>query len=564
LKQSTSKLLFSSFIALFLSACDQTVEQELAQVEVESNSHPEAHQYGNELGSIEFPVSCNELATPMMERGVALLHHMTYTGAGAEFSRAIEADPACALAYWGVAMSYVHPLWNDAPSEERLTKGLELLNKAADLSKTDREAGFISAALAYFDGATDRRESESLVLSRDAWEKVYRDNPDDIEAASFFALSLMGAADKSDKAQTDNARAGMIVENVLEQVPDHPAGHHYTIHAYDSPDFADQALLIARKYSDVAPEVPHALHMPTHIFTRLGYWNDSIAMNIRSARAAETSTGGEYTSSQMLHAQDYLVYAHLQKANEEAAREVMEYASQLQGPWDQNARGAAAYSFAAMPARFALERRDWAAAAELEARQPESFPWSDGFAAFEAIAWFGRGLGAAIDGQPEVASAAIVELTRLKDILSKNGDDYWATQLDIQLNSVTAWNAYTQGYTETALASMKHAAELENSTFKHPITPGEILPANELYGDMLLETGQAEAALVAYRYSMDRSPGRFNSLYGAAIAADSLGDTEAAANYFASIVKMTAGSDVDWPRLKSAREYLSGEGEPST
>jgi tetratricopeptide (TPR) repeat protein len=259
----------------------------------------------------------------------------------------------------------------------------------------------------------------------------------------------------------------------------------------------------------------------------------------------------------MLHAQDYLVYAHLQKANEAAAREVMDFVSQLGGPWDQNALGASAYTFASIPARFALERRDFATAATLEARQPASFPWSDGFAAFEAIAWFGRGLGAAINGQEDVALGAVEELNRLKDILTLNGDAYWATQLDIQINSVTAWNTYRQGDTENGLAHMQRASELENGTFKHPITPGELLPANELYGDMLLELGDAENALAAYQRSMDRSPGRFNSLYGAGMAADKMGDRESAINYFASLIEMTKGSEADWPRLQSAREYVT-------
>ena len=549
-------------IGTLLAACDISINTGSVESKAEQDSSeaakPLAHQYGNELGTIEFPVSCNEQASPIMERSLALLHHMTYTGAEAEFSKAAKADPQCALAYWGVAMTYVHPLWNDPPSEERLVKGLQLLNKAADIAgKTEREAGYIAAGLAYYDGASGRREPESLALFRDAWEKVYRGYPDDIEAAAFYSLALMGAADKADKTLADYAQAGLLVEEVLTKVPDHPAGHHYVIHAYDSPAFASQALTVARNYSEVAPEVPHALHMPTHIFTRLGFWDDSIAMNDRSAVAAHDSTGGEFTSSQMLHAQDYLVYAHLQKANEAVAKEVLTGASQLQGPWDKNALGAAAYALAAMPARFALERRDWAAAARLEARQPESFPWSENYAAFEAISWFSRGLGAARDGQSQVALDAVTELEHLRDVLLQSNQAYWATQLDIQLKSIQAWLAFNQGSSENGLQLMREAADLENNTFKHPITPGEILPANELLGDMLLDAGNPEEALIAYRHSMDRSPSRFNSMYGAAMAADALGDSETAAAYFNDIVAMTEGAEVDWPRLNTAREYVA-------
>jgi hypothetical protein len=546
------KLLTLAIAGALLAACNEAHVGD-AIVDV-----PAVDPYGNELGSIQFPVSCNEQAIPMMERSLALLHHMTYTGAEAEFSRAIKADPQCALAYWGVAMSYIHPLWNDPPSEERLVKGLELLRQAESIeNKTEREAGYIDSALAYYDGALGRREAESLVLFRDAWEVVYRQNPADIEAAAFYSLSLKAAADKTDQTQKDSAMSGAIAEQILSLVPDHPAGHHYIIHAYDSPSFAEQALAVARNYSEVAPEVPHALHMPTHIFTRLGYWDDSIAMNVRSAVAAEGSSGGEFVSSQMLHAQDYLVYAHLQKGNESLAQEVLTSAAQLQGPWDNNARGAAAYALAAMPARYALERRDWAAAAQNAARSPETFPWSDGFVAFEAISWFGRGLGAAMNNEVDTAQESIAELQRIKDLLDRKDDAYWSGQVAIQLKSIEAWIAYNTGETGRGLELMGEAASLENQTFKHPITPGEILPANELYGDMLLSAGNPEAALLAYRSSLERSPNRFNSLYGAAMAADAMGDTEAAASYFGQLVEMTKGSVVDWPRLKTARDYLA-------
>ena len=548
----TKTLLSLVGAVLLLVACKQEPGSK-AVVE-----QPVIDPYGNELGSIQFPVSCNDRATPIMERSLALLHHMTYTGAEAEFSRAIKADPQCALAYWGVAMSYVHPLWNDPPSDKRLVKGLELLRKAKSIdNKTGRETGYINSALAYYDGALDRREAESLVLFRDAWEKVYRQNPDDIEAAAFYSLALKAAADKSDQTQKDSAMSGAIAEQILTLVPDHPAAHHYIIHAYDSPSFAGQALAVARNYSEVAPEVPHALHMPTHIFTRLGYWDDSIAMNVRSAVAAESSTDGEFVSSQMLHAQDYLVYAHLQKGNESGAREVLASAAQLKGPWDKNARGAAAYALAAMPARYALERRDWNAAAQNEARSPSGFPWVDGFVAFEAISWFGRGLGAALSDEPDTAQESIAELQRIKRILDQKSDVYWSGQVTIQLKSIEAWLAYNSGETSQGLELMREVAELEDQTFKHPITPGEILPANELYGDMLLDAGNPRAALVAYQSSMERSPNRFNSLYGAAMAADALGDTETATGYFGQLVEMTKGTTADWPRIKTAREYLA-------
>jgi hypothetical protein len=550
---------------LFATACDQparhTESAQVADPESTTASTPaqdEDDAYGRQLGTVEFPVSCNEAATLRMQRSLALLHHMTYTGAELEFSNAAKADPECALAYWGMAMSWVHPLWNDPPSPDRLSRGLELLRKAEAMDgKTQREAGYIAAALAYYDGADSRPEPESLVLFRDAWEDVYREYPDDVEAASFFALGLMAAADKSDVTFSAQARAGLVVEDVLTKVPDHPAGHHYVIHAYDSPDFAEQALQVARQYSDVAPEVPHALHMPTHIFTRLGYWDDSIAMNERSSVAAEASTGGAYASSQMLHADDYLVYANLQRAREAEALAVTEKDLALEGPWDKNARGAAAYALAAMPARLALERRDWAAAAANQARVPTTFPWSEAYAQFEAIAWFGRGLGAARAGEETVAAEAVLELRNIEAALEDRRQGYWARQVEIQALSIEAWMAYMAGDQTDGLSIMQAAAELENSTDKHPITPGEILPANELYGDMLLETGEAEAAIAAYRASLARSPNRFNSLFGVAASALALDDEETAAAYFGHLVELTEGSEADWPRLQVAREFMA-------
>jgi tetratricopeptide (TPR) repeat protein len=438
-----------------------------------------------------------------------------------------------------------------------LARQLRRIPTAPWLTGAFREAAYIATTLAYYDGAADRPEQESLKIFREGWKSVYEAWPDDIEAAAFYALAHMATASPSDKTMAKQTEAGSIAQQVLAQIPDHPAGHHYTIHAYDSPRFADQALAVARNYSEVAPEVPHALHMPTHIFTRLGLWDESIDMNTRSAVAAEKSTGGEYVSSQMLHAEDYLVYAHLQKGREQEARTIMDKAMQLEAPFDKNAIGAAAYALAAMPARIALESRNWEEGAKLAAKIPASFPWGDAFAEFEAISWFGRGVGAARSGQGEVASQAIEALDQLKAVLDAEGDGYWATQVEVQAQTVRAWLAYSQGDEEGGLAMMQQAAALENSTDKHPITPGELLPANELYGDMLLESGQAESALAAYRSSLERSPNRFNSLFGAAAAAEELEDLDTAVAYLNQLLEMTQDSEADWDRLATARRFMA-------
>ncbi len=514
-----------------------------------------------QLGTVEFPVSCNDAAQPFMQRGLALLHHMTYTMAEADFSSAAAADPDCALAYWGVAMTYIHPLWHDPPTSERVERGLEMLRTAeTTTNKTGREAGYIAAALAYYEGAADRPEAESLKHFRDGWESVYREHPGDVEAASFFALAHLATADPKDQLMVKNSEAGSIVEAVLAKVPDHPAAHHYIIHAYDTPRFAGRALDVAYGYSEVAPEFHHALHMPTHIFTRLGLWPDSVDLNARSTVSAKRHADGKFTSSQALHAQDYMAYAHLQQAEEQKARAVMTEFAGLQGPWDKNARGAAAYALAAVPARMALERRNWAEAAQLVPRSPETFPWSTAYSEFEAISWFARGIGAARSGQLEVARDAAEQLDALREDLVARGDAYWAEQVKGQETAVLAWIAHAEQDNEGAVNLMREASGLELSTRKHAITPGEVLPLTELLGDLLLELEQPDAALTAYQTSMARSPNRFNSLYGAAVAADLAGDTGTADRYFGQLVEMTQGATVDWPRLTEARTWVRERG----
>jgi tetratricopeptide (TPR) repeat protein len=558
------KILMAVFTLLYLTACgDQTTEpsKPLASAgtaaEAPAPAAVEAHAGTEQLGTVEFPVSCNDAAQPFMQRGLALLHHMTYTMAEADFSSAIAADADCALAYWGVAMTYIHPLWHDSPSAERLERGLELLRTAeAIANKTGREAGYIAAAIAYYDGAPGRPEAESLQHFRDGWERVYREHPEDIEAASFFALAHLATADPKDQLMVRNAEAGSIAEAVLAREPNHPAGHHYIIHAYDTPRFANRALDVARNYSEVAPNFHHALHMPTHIFTRLGLWPDSIDLNTRSTIAAKHHVGGQYSSSQALHAQDYMVYAYLQQADEQRARDVMTELAGLQAPWDKNARGAAAYALAAVPARIAMERRQWSEAAQLQPRLPASFPWSAEFSEFEAVTWFSRGIGAARSGQLDVARDAVDQLDALQQVLDQEGDAYWAEQVRGQSIAVRAWVVSAEGEPDRALSLMREASDLELSTQKHAITPGEVLPLTELLGDMLFEMNQPQAALAAYQASMDRSPNRFNSLYGAAVSAELSGDTELAGQYFGQLVKITRGSTVDWPRLTEARAWV--------
>jgi tetratricopeptide (TPR) repeat protein len=352
-------------------------------------------------------------------------------------------------------------------------------------------------------------------------------------------------------------KAGAIAEKVLAQVPDHPGAHHYVIHAYDYPPLAPKALIVARSYGQIAPDIPHALHMPTHIFTRVGLWQESIIMNKRSAAAALKHPAGSEVSLHYPHALDYLVYAYLQQADDHKARLVME---EILIPDDSfQTHIAASYSFTAIPARFALERQQWSEAAVLEPRLPNNYP-IENFPAMEAIIYFARALGAARSGNVKMANQALEKLTALHKKAEKTSA-YWAKQIEIQRLSVTAWIVYQEGRKNEALNIMQKAAELESSTGKHPVTPGEILPARELLADMLLDMGRYREAQTEYETALKRSPNRFNSLYGAGLAAELGNNKSRAVLYYKEIVKITETVKTDREQLKHAKLYLSQTGD---
>jgi tetratricopeptide (TPR) repeat protein len=512
--------------------------------------------YGNKIGTVHFPVSCKEPVQRLMERGVALLHHMTYTGARRVFEAAREADPDCGLAYWGIAMTYAHPLWPDIPTEEELKLGQNLLKLAKTRGqKTKREDAYIAALEAYYRKVPELDERARLRNFEKAWERVYREFPDDLEAASFYALAHMATATPKDKFYRKQKEAGAIAEKVLAQIPDHPGAHHYIIHAYDLPGLADRALAVARNYGKVAPEVPHALHMPSHIFTRLGLWQESIDWNRRSAAAAWKNRVDGAISLHYPHALDYLIYAYLQQAQDEKAEEIMERTLSLTDPfYDLNA-ASSAYALAAIPARYSLERQQWEATAKLKPRKPASFHWGDRFAAYEAITHFAHALGAARSGNTIAAQSALRELGTLHDVVAQTSA-YWANQIKIQQISAQAWLALEQGKQVMALSLMQRAAGLEASTVKHPTTPGEVLPARELLGDMLLKLERPEEALPEYAAALERSPNRFNSLYGAGRSAELAGNKKKAVAYYLKLLEVAAQADTELPRLQHARRVL--------
>ncbi len=512
--------------------------------------------YGDNIGTVNFPVSCSESSQRLMERGVALLHHMTYAGARKVFELTRQTDPNCALAYWGVAMTYVHPLWLDPPNEEELKLGLDLIELAKKRGhKTEREHAYIAALEAYYKSAQKRDQRARIASFEQAWEMVYHEFPEDLEAASFYALTHMATATPKDKSYRKQKEAGAIMEKILVQIPDHPGAHHYIIHAYDYPGLADRALKVARSYGKVAPEVPHALHMPSHIFTRQGLWKESIDWNVRSAAASWKNKVDGAITMHYLHALDYLAYAYLQQLQEEKAKEIVETVLSLSGPfYDLNVE-ATAYALAAIPARYTLERQKWEDAAKLKPSTPASFQWGKRFAAFEATTHFARALGAARSGNINAAQSALKELGALYDIVTQK-NVYWADQIRIQQLSAQAWFAFEKGKQVEALRLMQQAARLEASTEKHPVTPGEVLPARELLGDMLLELKRPKEALAEYETGLKRSPNRFNSLYGAGRAAELAGDKKKAAAYYQKLLKLTAQANTKHPRLQNALRFM--------
>lgn len=515
--------------------------------------------YGDQLGTVDFPVSCSDAARPHIERGLALLHHMTYVGARDEFADATEADPDCAMGYWGQAMTFIHPLWSDPPSESEFEEGQALVKEAKSRGeKTDREEAYIDAVDAYYQEGWNLNETANLESFAEAWEQVHRQFPDDMEAAAFYALAHL-ATDPTDKTYATQKRAGAIARKVLDRVPDHPGGHHYLIHAYDYPPLAADALDVARSYGEIAPDVPHALHMPTHIFTRLGLWEESIEMNKRSAEAALEHPADDKVSLHYPHALDYLAYAYLQRGEDTKARETARTLAAEEGPYRVDL--AVSYALAAVPARLALERRQWEKAAALEPRDPAGFPW-DRFPATEAITHFARALGGARSGEPELARQSIEQLERLRKRAAETSA-YWAKQIEIQRLTAEAWLAYQQGQEDEALKTMQGAAELEASTEKHPVTPGEVLPAQELLAEMLLDLGQYEEAHAAFEAVLDRSPNRLNSLYGAGRAAELAGETSEAAVFYRKLLRSTAEDAAQLPQLQHASTFLDEEVSPA-
>ncbi|MEB3322492.1 MAG: hypothetical protein VKI81_06685 [Synechococcaceae cyanobacterium] len=513
--------------------------------------------YGQKLGSVEFPVSCSAEAAASLRRGLALLHHMTYEGARQEFAAATARDPACAMGYWGEAMTHIHPLWSDPPSAADFERAAGLARRAAAARGTSpRERAYVEALTAYFTPGRGDSEKPNLRAFAAGWREAHRRFPADPEIRSFHSLTLLATADPDDKTYRIQERAAAIAAPVLRRIPDHPGAHHYTIHSLDYPPLAERAVAVARRYGRIAPTVPHALHMPSHIFVRRGLWQEAAAMNRRSADAALLHPADGRISLHYPHALDYLAYADLQRGEDDRARAVLaELRQAIAEPVQPHV--ASAYALAAVPARLLLERGAWSRAVGLEPLTPPGFPWQR-FPAMEAITHFARALGAARSGRPEGARREIRRLEELR-VAAAAGSDYWGKQVEIMQRSAQAWLLLAEGDTAGALTAMRAAADLEATTEKHPVTPGEVLPARELLGDMLLAGKRWREAHAAYVEALERSPLRLNGLYGAARAAEGMGERDLATRHYRALLEATAEGS-DHPAVARARAYLAGGG----
>ncbi len=475
-----------------------------------SQEHQHGEHHAEELGEVHFPVSCGEEAQKEFNRAVALLHDFWYAEAEKAFGSLGEKNPGCAMAFWGAAVSNYHPIWAP-PNSAEMQRGKTAVEKAASMAvSTDREQGYVSAIATFYKDSEKLDHPTRARAYAAAMEQVHKENPEDLEAAVFHALALLGTAQAADKTYAVQKQAAAILSPLVQKAPNHPGISHYIIHSFDYPSLAELALPAARTYAKVAPSSPHALHMPSHIFTRLGLWQESIDSNIASAAKAKAhveKTMPGAGSFDQLHAMDYLVYAYLQLGNEKAAGQILEEAEKI-GKLDLD-NFAAAYAFAAMPARYALERNQWKDAAALRVA-PVWFPWQK-FSYAEAITHFAAGVGAARSADVETAVSAERRLGEIHKTLVDQ-DKYWAGQVEIQRLSVAAWLAYAQGKREEALQMMRSATELEDSTEKHPVTPGAILPAHELLGDMLMELGRPKEAEAEYKKSLATAPNRLRAI----------------------------------------------------
>ena len=503
------------------------------------------HQHGNgeKLGDVHFATSCNEAAKKGFNRAVALLHSFQFSRAIEGFNAVLVVDATCGIAYWGIAQSdWSNPFAAGLKDKGQLQAGRESVERGKTTgAKTERERAYLAAVGKLYSDFENTPQRARLVAYRDAMQNLAAKYPDDHEAQIFYALAIAASEDPADKTYAGRLKAGAILEKLFEEEPSHPGLAHYIIHTYDLPALAGRALVAARRYSDIAPDAPHALHMPSHTFTRTGHWQEAIDSNIAAAAAAAARREGQ--TAEELHASDYEIYAYLQTGQDQAARRIVDSLPEIASRFDPKAvlSGAGGpavgyFALAAIPARYALERRDWKQASQLALRETP-FPYT------EAMTWFARGLGAARLGQAPAANESATALQKIREQLSNAAENYWARQVEIQEVAVRAWAALAEGKKEEALQQMKSAAELEDGTEKNAVTPGPLTPARELLGEMFLEMQEPAQALEQFEATLKKEPGRFRTLYDAAHAAQLSGNRDASQGYFREQLKICIHAD---------------------
>jgi tetratricopeptide (TPR) repeat protein len=551
------KLIFSipaRLIVLLLLTCLSYVAETRAQ-----GGHGHQSTDG-ELGRVDFPISCGSRSQTQFNRAVAWIHSFEYEEAEKAFTEITIADPKCGIAFWGIAMSIYHPIWAP-PSAAELQKGGGALRKAKSAgANTQREREYITAMEVFYEKSESLDHRARALAFSEAMAGLHRRYPTDNEAAAFYALTLVAKGMATgDKTYTNEKKAAEILNRILAVEPRHPGVTHYLIHGYDFPALAHLALPAARRYAKIAPASAHAQHMPSHIFTRLGLWQESILSNIdakASARAYAERHKMPGAWDEQLHAMDYLVYAYLQGAQDKQARAILDELAKIRRVDPPNFK--VAYSITAIPARYALERRRWSEAARMpmpaaiEGLQWQNFEWA------EAHIHFARAIGAARTGDANQVREPVEKLKIIRQNLAELKGDYdWGKQVEIESQVASAWLAFTEGKHHESIKLMRLAAELDEATEKHAVTPGSILPAREQLGELLLEANQPAAALKEFEQALRTTPNRFNAVYGAARSARSLGDQKKATTYYQALVELCRLADDMRPEIREAKNFLT-------
>ena len=525
------------------------------------------------VGKVTFPITCAADVQSDFARSVALLHSFFYEEARRVFTSVAERDPKCAMAQWGIAMTWWHPIWTP-PTPDEMRAGKAAIEKAMSMKAgSDRERGFITALNTYYntaDGSSAVAVGQSChgpVGPRDrviAYEKAMRQlrdkYPDDFEVQTFYAFAVLstGYATPNDTSLSKQLEAAGILEKLWKQNANHPGVVHYLIHAYDYPQFAQRGLTAAQTYDDIAPWVPHALHMPSHIFTRLGMWDESIAANQASAEASRAYAAMRHrdaTEAEELHALDYMAYSYLQEAQDTEAKKIVDLAAKVRET-NPELEFSAAYALAAIPTRYAFERNDWEAAANLAI--PNVPHWSS-FPFMEALIEYGHALGRAHTGDLEGARKAIARMQQLRDATKEPKFDYFKSHLDLQMQAASAWILVAEGKKNEAVDLLRRAADSEDRLGKHPVSPGAFVPVREQLGALLLEMRQPTEAQREFEAALKIYPGRFRGLYGAAQAAEQAGDNEDANRYYTKLATQTSKAGSSRDELNHVREFLSAK-----